>query len=107
MTFADLIRTIIFSVINPLIALVSALALLYFLYGVSQYILHGGDTEKRNEGYQTMIYGIIALFVMVSVWGLVGVLSNTFLGGVGGGFGGAGGGLGGFPNFNFGVNVGF
>ena len=25
-----------------------------------------------------MIYGVIALFVMVSVWGLVGLIGNTF-----------------------------
>jgi hypothetical protein len=100
MTFAELINSIIASVVNPLIVLVSSLAVLYFLWGVSKYILHSGNEEKRAEGYQMMIYGIIALFVMVSVWGLVGVLANTFLGGLGGG--------GGAPNsfnFGFGVNV--
>lgn len=116
MTFAGLINTIIFSVINPLIVLVSSLAVLYFLWGVSKYILHGGNEEKREEGYHMMIYGIIALFVMVSMWGLVGVLSNTFLSGVGGGYGsgfsggfggGTGGGMGGFPNFSAGGQIGF
>ncbi len=81
MTFAGLIETIVFTVIDPLLFLVSALALLYFILGVTKYIYHSGDAEKRTEGYQMMIYGIIALFVMVSVWALVGVLSNTFLGG--------------------------
>lgn len=99
MTFAELVDKVIFSVINPLIVLVSSLALLYFLWGVSKYIIHGGNEEKRAEGYQMMIYGIIALFVMVSVWGLVGVLANTFLGG------GVGGGVGNSFNFGFGVNV--
>lgn len=81
MTFAELIDKIVFTVIDPLLFLVSALALLYFILGVTKYIYHSGDAEKRSEGYQMMIYGIIALFVMVSVWALVGVLSNTFLGG--------------------------
>jgi len=84
MTFKDVIDTIIIGVINPLILLVGALALLYFLWGVSKYIWHSGDAEKRSEGYQIMIYGIIALFVMGSVWGLVQVLAYTFLSGVGG-----------------------
>ncbi len=81
MTFAGLIDTIVFTVIDPLLFLISTLALLYFVWGVTKYIYHSGDAEKRTEGYQMMIYGIIALFVMVSVWALVGVLSNTFLGG--------------------------
>jgi hypothetical protein len=34
--------------------------------------------EKRKAGKSFMIWGLIALFVMVSIWGLVGVLSNTF-----------------------------
>ena len=33
--------------------------------------------EDKETGKQIMIWGIIALFVMVSVWGLVNVLSNT------------------------------
>jgi len=82
MTFAELIETIIVGIVNPLIVLVIALALLYFLWGVTKYILHSGDAEKRTEGYQMMIYGIIALFVLVSVWALVEVLANTFLSGV-------------------------
>jgi len=101
MTFADLINVIISSVVNPLIILVSSLALLYFLWGVSKYILHSGNEEKRGEGYQMMIYGVIALFVMVSVWGLVGVLSNTFLGGA------TGGNAGNSYNIGAGVNVTF
>jgi len=86
MDFADLIDIIITGVINPIIVLIFALALVYFLWGVSRYIWHGGDESKRTEGYQMMIYGVIALFVMVSVWALVAILENTFLGGGGGGF---------------------
>ena len=60
-----------------------ALALVYFLWGAAQFILHGGDEGKRSEGTKMMIYGIIGLFVMVSVWSLVGVLENTFFRGGG------------------------
>ncbi len=66
------------SLLNALIPFIITLAMVYFLWGVSQFILHGGDETKRSEGRQTMIYGIIALFVMVSVWGLVALLTNTF-----------------------------
>jgi len=45
---------------------------------VVQYITAGGDEEKRKAGRNTMLYGIIGLFVMVAVWGLVNVLISTF-----------------------------
>mgnify|MGYP001276423118 CR=1 FL=1 len=58
--------------------IVVALALLYFFWGLAKYILAAGDEEAKTEGRSIMIWGIIALFVIVSVWGLVGVLNTTF-----------------------------
>lgn len=51
--------------------LLFALALAYFLYGVFSYVSTGADEKKRTEARSTIIYGIIILFVMSSVWGLV------------------------------------
>ena len=34
--------------------------------------------EKREEGKQTIMYDIIGIFVMVSIWGLVNILNRTF-----------------------------
>lgn len=58
--------------------IVVALALLYFFWGLAKYILNSGDEEKKAEGKSIMIWGIIALFVMVSVWGLVNLVADTF-----------------------------
>ena len=58
--------------------IIVALALLFFFYGLAKYILNSGDEENKSEGKSVMIWGIIALFVMVSVWGLVNLLANTF-----------------------------
>jgi len=58
--------------------IIVALALLFFFWGLAIYILNTGDEEKKSQGRTIMIWGIIALFVMVSVWGLVRVVSDTF-----------------------------
>lgn len=58
--------------------IVVALALLYFFWGLAKYILNAGDEEKKKEGRQVMIWGIIALFVIVAVWGLVNLIASTF-----------------------------
>lgn len=58
--------------------IVVALALVYFFWGLGTFILNSGDEGKRKEAISIMIYGIIALFVMVSIWGIINVLQTTF-----------------------------
>lgn len=75
-TFGDLVRTA-----TPIVV---ALALLGFFWGLAMYIFSGaGNKEKRKEGLQIMLWGILALFVMISVFGIVNTLQATL--GVGGG----------------------
>ena len=62
---------------NLLLLLISA-AIIYFLWGVLQFVSSGGDEQKRVEGRHMMLNGVIAIFVMVSIWGLVAFLDNTF-----------------------------
>ena len=54
------------------------LAIIYFLWNVFQYIQAGGDPKKAEEAGKMITYSLIAIFVMVSVWGLVRVVQNTF-----------------------------
>ncbi|MBY0539224.1 hypothetical protein K2P56_02200 [Patescibacteria group bacterium] len=78
--------------------IVVALALFGFFWGLAMYMFSlstGGDTgahsaygqpatpQSKNAGRTIMIYGILVLFVMLSIWGIVNVLQVTF--GVGGG----------------------
>lgn len=64
-------------IFQGIIPIVTALALIYFIYGLAEYILESGDTGKKEEGRTRMIYGTIAMFVIASVWGLVGFLQRT------------------------------
>ena len=75
------IETLINSIarlIGQLLPIVVALALLYFFWGLAQFILSSGGDEKAKEvGKSRMIWGIVTLFVMVSVWGLVGFIGRA------------------------------
>ena len=60
-----------------LIPLVFALALLMFFYGVFKFlILGGGDEGSRAEGRQLMLWALVAFVVMVSLWGIVNLISG-------------------------------
>lgn len=69
--------------LNSLIPIIFIIATIVFLWGVVMFITAGGDEDKRSEGRQYIIFGLIGLFVMISVWGIVNVLVGFF------GFGGA------------------
>lgn len=83
--------------IRLLVPLAMSLAILAFVWGLLKYMFNADNPAKRKEGYSFMLYGILALFVMASVWGLVALLGNTIFGGGVGGGGGNGGGGGGTP----------
>lgn len=59
---------------------VAALALLFFFWGVAQFILAAADTETRKKAQSRIIWGLISLFVILSVAALVTILQNTFFG---------------------------
>src|SRR3989344_7891740 len=75
--FGDLV-TMILGFIAYLIPLLIAIGLLVFLWGMAKFILHAEEEEKREEGKQLMMWGAIGLFVMVSFWGLINILTGTF-----------------------------
>ncbi|MFA6515007.1 MAG: hypothetical protein WCT42_01950 [Candidatus Paceibacterota bacterium] len=55
-----------------------ALATAAFIWGVIQFYLNPDNEEKRKKGKSFIIGGLIALFVMLSMWGLVAILTGTF-----------------------------
>ncbi len=55
-----------------------AIAFLVFIWGIFKYFIFGGANEADQEqGKQLMIYGIIGFVLMVSVWGIVEVVSKA------------------------------
>lgn len=66
----------ILDIINAFIPVVIALAFVYFLWAVAQYVLHLGDDQDKVR--DQMLWGVITLFVMVAAWGLVNILADTF-----------------------------
>jgi len=69
----DTLVTSIGSIIEKVVPILFTLALVGFFYGLVMYIF--GKEDDKAQAKKTMIWGVVALFVMASVWGLV-----TFLG---------------------------
>ncbi len=67
-------------ILNGLVGIIVTIAIIVFFWGLVRYLTDVG--EAKQEGLKTMFYGVIAIFVMVSIWGIIHLVQNTF--GVGG-----------------------
>ena len=63
--------------LNALIGLFITLAIVAFFWGLIKYLFNMG-TENAKEGIQIMLWGVIAIFIMVSIWGIIRLLQATF-----------------------------
>ena len=76
--------TLITELINTLIAIVATMALLYFVWGLAQFILNDtGSEDVAQKAKNIMLWGTLALFVLFSIWGIIALLNATFIGGGG------------------------
>lgn len=73
----SVINNIITQIINPLIVLLFAAGLLYFFYGLFEFVKNSDSTEKQQAGKNHMLYGIIGLFIMAAAFGLMNVINDT------------------------------
>ena len=63
------------AIVKLIIPILFAVALLGFFYGLVLYIFSGEHDAEKAKKY--MLWGVVALFVMASVWGLVAFLGNA------------------------------
>ena len=62
--------------LNAVIGLFITLAIVVFFWGLIKY-LWSMDHENASEGLKIMFWGLIAIFVMVSIWGIIRLLQST------------------------------
>lgn len=80
LAYIDFLSSNLMVLINwYIVPLLFAVAFLYFLWGVYNYFILGAADEKKLEtGRQFTLWSIVAFVVILSVWGLVAILANTF-----------------------------
>ncbi len=63
---------------TPLIKLLFALAVVYFLWGMFEFIMSQQNEEKKTSGKEHMMWGVIGITIMMAVWGILSLIINTF-----------------------------
>jgi uncharacterized membrane protein YidH (DUF202 family) len=65
-------------IINPLIGFMFALAVVFFLWGVFEFINNQENEEKKTTGKMHMLWGIIGLVIMMGVFAIMNLILATF-----------------------------
>lgn len=73
----DIIAKIKSEILNPLITLLFAAAVGYFLYGVMVFIRNQGSEKDQEVGKQHMVWGVIGIFLMIAVYGILNLIANS------------------------------
>ena len=66
------------TIINPILALLFALAVFMFMWGALSLVIGAGNDTQRQEGKAHMLWGILGMVIMVSVYALLNIGLNTF-----------------------------
>lgn len=75
---SQIIDRLVYSVIDPLILLVFAAGFFFFLWGLVKFLWNSREGEIASEGKQHMLWGVIGMFIMVSVYGIITLITGTF-----------------------------
>lgn len=60
------------------VPIIFAFAFAAFVWGVVNYFfLHGGEEAKREEGRKFVLWGLLGMVVLFSVWGFVNIVLST------------------------------
>lgn len=73
----SVVQTITKVIVNPLIIFLFALATIYFIVGLVKYLLQPDSKEVKEQSKDQMIYGVLGMFIMIAVFGIMRIYLNT------------------------------
>jgi len=83
-TFQEVVVGVVGGLSDYFITFIAALSVLIFFWGVAKFVWKADSQEERKKGKYLMLWGLIAIFVMFSIWGILEILGETFFGRGGG-----------------------
>jgi hypothetical protein len=78
-SFRTLVHGTLVPLLDAVIPVIFGVALIAILWAGSQLVLHADNEQKRTDSKRSMFWGIIILFIMLSMWGLVNLIKNSVL----------------------------
>jgi len=63
---------------DAFVTILISLSVVWIIFNVVRYLIAGSE-EDRKKGGMAILYGVVGLFVILSIWGLVYILKRTFV----------------------------
>lgn len=64
-------------IFNTIIPMLITLGIIYFIWNLIQLLMAKSD-EVKKEAKDRMLWAVLIFFVILSIWGLVGIIQRTF-----------------------------
>jgi len=77
-SLSGIINSVSCGLMTTVIPFLFSLAAAAFIWGIIQFYMNPENEEKRKKGKSFIVGGLIALFVMTSMWGIVRIFSASF-----------------------------
>lgn len=66
----------LYKIVTTILPILVAFAFLVFVWGLVVFISHSGDDKVREEGKNRIVWGVVALFVITAIWGILALLQK-------------------------------
>ena len=73
-----LVGRIVDLIVEPLVLLIFSAGILLFTWGLITFLNNMESPEGRKTGVSHMIWGIIGVFIMATVLGIINIITDTF-----------------------------
>ncbi len=70
-----IVPKIVDNIVMPVIQVLFGVTILVFIWGL--YGFFRGDEDRRNQSKNHILWGVVGIFIMVSVYGIIRFVANT------------------------------
>ncbi|MBL4644801.1 MAG: hypothetical protein JKX80_02960 [Candidatus Pacebacteria bacterium] len=74
----EVMAKIVGSIVDPLVLLIFSAGIFMFTWGLVMFLTQLDNPEGRQTGVRHMIWGIIGIFIMATVFGIINIITETF-----------------------------
>lgn len=78
MSINTLLNKIIEVILQPIVVLMFVVALVVFFWGIVQFISKSNTDDGREKGKRNIVWGVVGMFIMFSVYGIIHFILQTF-----------------------------
>jgi len=66
--------------LNTLIPILVGVAVVVFIWSIIKYLASSEDPTKKEGSKRILVMGVVGIFILVSIWGIVSIVLTIFFG---------------------------